>query len=227
MASIDSCFASPMNAHELMSTTSAACGSWTSSYPCSRSVPSMTSLSTLFFGQPSDKRYSVGLGERSGFCMAAVPRRSSITARGGDPLRPRLQRHSASILAAPAAPSEPLIPEVLELRIQAQLVLFSAHQLHDRLQVVARFAGDSHAIALDRALHLQLGILDQLDDRLGLLRLDALREGDELLNDLAALLDVAVLHATQADAALGELLHQYFSSRLQPLLGRAADLDPL
>ena len=31
----------------------------------------MTSLSTLFFGQPSESRYSVGFFESSGFCIAS------------------------------------------------------------------------------------------------------------------------------------------------------------
>ena len=56
MASIDSCLASPMKAQELIRITSASPASSTSLYPSSSKLPSMTSLSTRFFGQPSESR---------------------------------------------------------------------------------------------------------------------------------------------------------------------------
>src|SRR5205823_8861458 len=131
-------------------------------------------------------------------------------------------------LAAPRRCQDRLsVAEVLELRVDPELVLLSAHQLHDRLQVVPGLARHAHAVALDGALHLELRVLDQLDDRLRLFRLDSLREGDRLLDRLSALLDRAVLHAAQAHAALRELLHEDLAGGLQALLGRAADLDPL
>src|SRR6266568_2115832 len=195
----------------------------------------MTSLSTLFFGQPSESKYSVGRAERAVFCTngflreggasITVPRRRSSPGPGPRPLnRPRAR---GRISGAARGATEPSVAEVLELGVHPQLVLLAADELDDLLQVVPRLAGDAHALALDGALHLELGVLDQLHDRLGFLGLDALGEGEQLLHRLAALLDRPVLDAPQTDAALGELLHQDLARGLQALLGRAADLDTL
>src|SRR6267143_2137564 len=145
------------------------------------------------------------------------------TSAGRSPNSKAAAQPTATARASVACPS---VAEVLELGIHAQLVLLAAHELHDLLQVVARFPGDAHAVALDGALHLELGVLDQLHDGLRLLGLDALCESEELLHGLAALLDVAVLHSAQADAPFGELLHQHLARGFQALLGRAADLEP-
>ena len=55
-----------------------------------------------------------------------------------------------------------------------------AQQLDDRLQRVAVAAGDAHEIALDGGLHLQLAVLDLLDDLARLLDGDALLQRDLL-----------------------------------------------
>src|SRR5262245_3672930 len=56
MASIDSSLAGAMKLHVFTTSTSAVSGSSTSSWPRRVSTPSMTSLSTWFFGQPRVRR---------------------------------------------------------------------------------------------------------------------------------------------------------------------------
>src|SRR5438094_3047124 len=122
---------------------------------------------------------------------------------------------------------ERLVAEILEHQVHLQLVLLCADHLDDRLQVVAVLPRDADGVALDRALHLELAVLDHLHDGFRLLHLDALDEAEHLRDVLSALFDGAVLEAAQGDAALGHLLHQNRPRRLQPLLGGAADLQTL
>src|SRR4051794_9232089 len=58
IASIDSCFASPMKPQVLTTMTSADSGAATKLWPASAVWPSMTSVSTRFFGQPSDTKWT-------------------------------------------------------------------------------------------------------------------------------------------------------------------------
>src|SRR6516165_7130616 len=71
------------------------------------------------------------------------------------------------------------VPEVDELHGDAEVVL--PQQLHHRLQVVALLARDAHLVALDRDLHLHLGVLHELDDLARFLDRDALLEIESLL----------------------------------------------
>src|ERR1019366_9011666 len=57
-------------------------------------------------------------------------------------------------------------------------------ELDRSLQVVLLCAGDAHRGALNARLHLQLVVLDQLDDFFGLLRLDAVLDLDRLLDGM-------------------------------------------
>src|SRR3954470_11741046 len=84
------------------------------------------------------------------------------------------------------------VAEVLEHEIDRQLVLLAPGELHRGLEIVAALARDAHRVALDGALDLELAVLDGLDQRLRLLRLDPLREGEHLRDELAAVLDRAV-----------------------------------
>src|SRR5262245_36858245 len=56
MASIDSCFALSMKAHVFTTITSASAESGVISCPASRAMPSITSPSTRFLGQPRERR---------------------------------------------------------------------------------------------------------------------------------------------------------------------------
>src|SRR5215831_7680100 len=65
-----------------------------------------------------------------------------------------------------------------ELHVDAEIAL--AQQLDNRLQHIAVLARHAHEVALDRGLHLQLAVLDLLDDLARLLRSDALLQRDLL-----------------------------------------------
>src|SRR5437868_8140182 len=238
MASIDSCFASPMKAQELIRITSASRASSTSRYPSSSRLPSMTSLSTRFFGQPSESRYSEGCAGRAVLFIGAAkgpynrPRPGIQPARvrlSATAYRARLPKLSYFAAAAPFDDRrpEPSVPKILESQIHLQLVLLAAHHLDHCLQIVAALAGDADGVALDRSLDLELAVLDRLDDRLRFLRLDPLHEAEHLRDVLSALLEGSVLEPAQRDAALGHLLHQHRARGLQALLRGAADLQPL
>src|SRR5438552_8345396 len=58
IASIDSSLAGVMKLQVLTTSTSASAGSSTTSWPRRASTPSITSLSTWFFGQPSVSRWT-------------------------------------------------------------------------------------------------------------------------------------------------------------------------
>jgi hypothetical protein len=63
------------------------------------------------------------------------------------------------------------VPEIAVL--QGQVGDRLLHQRDGLLQQVALGAGDAHGLALDAGLHLELAVLDQLDDLLGQFLLDA------------------------------------------------------
>src|SRR5215467_209183 len=75
MVSIDSCFAGPMKAQVLTTITCADSGSRTSEYPRPSRVPSITSESTRFLGQPKVARYNVfaGLSDCGPFKVISAP----------------------------------------------------------------------------------------------------------------------------------------------------------
>jgi hypothetical protein len=56
IVSIDSSLASPMNPQVLTTITSARAGSSTTVWPPAMAPPSMTSVSTRFFGQPRETK---------------------------------------------------------------------------------------------------------------------------------------------------------------------------
>lgn len=65
-----------------------------------------------------------------------------------------------------------LIAKVLELEWLLQIR--ATYQRHHALQVVARFTGHAHFIAMDLRLDLQLTVFNQLDDFLRLDNVDTL-----------------------------------------------------
>ena len=66
------------------------------------------------------------------------------------------------------------VAEVGELEGLPQLG--ATYQRHHLLQIIALLAGDTHFVALNGRLHLDLGILDQFDQLLGHVALDSLLE---------------------------------------------------
>src|SRR5512141_2272894 len=58
--------------------------------------------------------------------------------------------------------------------------ILAAQERADALQVVLLLSGHADLLSLDGRLHLELGVLDRLDDLLRLLRGDAVEDGDLL-----------------------------------------------
>ena len=112
---------------------------------------------------------------------AALARRPRLSAGGSRSRALRGRRHAPRSVA-----------EIAELHREVGDRLLDQR---DRvLQIVALGAGHAHRVALDRRLHLHLAVLDQLDDLLGELLLDAHADRHHLLHLVAGdLLDVAVL----------------------------------
>jgi hypothetical protein len=100
-----------------------------------------------------------------------------------------------------------LIPSVPEIDVlQRQLVLLLAQQRDGLLQVIALLAADAHAVAHDRGLHLELALLDRLDDLLRERGVEALAQRDALARALAGDLGLVDLQARDVDAAPGQLV---------------------
>ena len=64
----------------------------------------------------------------------------------------------------------------------AQEVIVTAQRRNDLLQNVAVAARDAHGVALNRRLHLELRVLDELDDLFGFVLRDTLLQGNSLAN---------------------------------------------
>src|SRR6218665_2866491 len=100
------------------------------------------------------------------------------------------------------------IAEVVER--QRHIGHLLADQGHRGLQVVALGAGHAHLVFLDRALDLELAVLEQLLDLPGQFASDAAAHLEQLFDlvaaDLAHLADVEKAHI---DAALGQLVAQH------------------
>src|SRR5687767_4494748 len=110
--------------------------------------------------------------------------------------------------------SRSAVAVVVELERDPEILV--PQQGDDLLQIIARLAGDADLVLVDRGLDLQLRVLDQAHDLLGLLDGDPLLEGD-LLPQLVArrLLDGPVGEPLQRDAALVQLRLQDVRHRLQ------------
>jgi len=109
-----------------------------------------------------------------------------------------------------------------------------AQQGDDLLQRVAILAGDAHDVGVDAGLHLELGILNELDDFFRLLNGDALLHFDLLADGAAGgRLDFAVLEGLERDVALGQLALKNVGDGLELVvvgageseLGFAVELD--
>src|SRR5437867_5474224 len=134
MASIDSSLAGAMKLHVLTTSTSAASGSSTSSWPRRASTPSMISLSTWFFGQPRVTRWTrrrPGAGARIAASLTEVRELESdaevVSAQELD--------HGLQIVPLLAGDAD-LIP----LDRHLHLPLGVLHELHDLAALVGRDA---------------------------------------------------------------------------------------
>jgi len=88
--------------------------------------------------------------------------------------------------------------------------LGGAQNAHRFLQLVALFPAHAHRVFVNRGLHLQLRVLDDLDDLLGLLRLDALFQLDQEAHGAArALARVLLVEVLEAHLALDQLFFQH------------------
>src|ERR1019366_7494742 len=115
-------------------------------------------------------------------------------------------------------------PVVGELQVDAEIVV--AEQLDGRLQGVAVLARHAHEIALYGGLHLQLAVLDFLDELAGLFDGDSLLHGDLLLNrGPGGGNDLAVRQALQRDLAFDQLGLQGGPPGLDLEFGLAVEQD--
>src|SRR5450759_2978613 len=111
-----------------------------------------------------------------------------------------------------------------ELQVDAEIGV--AQQLDGRLQGVAVLAGYAHEIALDGGLHLQLAVLDLLDQLAGLLDGDSLLHGDLLLDRGSGRGDdLTVSQALQRDLAFDQFGLQDVHHRLDLKLVLAVQQD--
>src|SRR5438093_9828953 len=198
IVSIDSSRARSMNAQVLTMRHSASSGRSASGNPASVSMPSISSESTWFFGQPRVVRWtfmagSQYTGEHGGPDMAPIP----PDARSAPARSWRLSstsRHGSAPLHAPIVRELKRDPEVLV-----------PQQRDDLLKVVSVLARHADLVGLDRRLHLDLRVLDDPDDLLSLVDRNALLERDLLAEGAAGgLLHVAVGERLQRHAALVE-----------------------
>src|SRR5262245_18769284 len=130
-ASIDSSLAGPMKLHVFTTRTSATAGSSTSACPRRARTPSMTSLSTWFFGQPSVTRWT-----RRGVdaCVGSLTEVGEL--KGDAQVALAEQRHDGLQVVA-------LLPahaELVALDRHLDLQLRVLHELHDLARLVARDA---------------------------------------------------------------------------------------
>src|SRR6267142_814691 len=195
IVSTDSSRARSMNAQVLTMRHSASSARATSGNPASVSMPSISSESTWFFGQPSVVRWTFMAG-------------SQYTGeRGGPDMTPSPPdaRHGFAPLHAPV---------VRELDRDSEVLV--PQQRDDFLEVVAVLARDADLVGLDRRLHLDLRVLDDPDDLLGLLDRNPLLERD-LLAERAArrLLHLAVGERLERHPTLVETRLEDVHDRLE------------
>src|SRR5882672_4565146 len=97
--------------------------------------------------------------------MARPSRNATSNIMGGSLATPRMPSVPKSLRITAALDLGRLVTEIHELQLDAEV--FGAHQLHARLQIVSVLAGDAHLGFVNRGLHLELLILDELDDLAG------------------------------------------------------------
>src|SRR6266545_1496112 len=110
--------------------------------------------------------------------------------------------------------------------LHREVVVLRLHQLLHGLQVVALLRRDAQLVALDLGLD-ALGSLvaDQLGDLLGVLRADALLQGDRDLADLTRLPRLARVEDLQRLVALDQLALEDVEYGGRTVVGRRRDLD--
>src|SRR2546430_11998542 len=94
------------------------------------------------------------------------------------------------------------VAEIVEL--QRHVELRAAQQRDRRLQLIALLAAHPHLVALQTALHLELGVLDEAHDLSAGVLIDAVPQHHFLARGREAGLRLLHLEAREVDAALGE-----------------------
>src|SRR5487761_2031258 len=141
--------------------------------------------------------------------MADARSQRALTIRATRRRSRRCRRRCAPrwLPTSPEAATAPSVAEVLVLQREVGDRLL--HQRDRLLQIVPLGARHPHRVALDRSLHLELAVLQQLDDALGEILFHPGADGDHLLDLVAGdLLHVAVLQRTDVDLAFRELAGQ-------------------
>ena len=90
-----------------------------------------------------------------------------------------------------------------------------AHQGDDGLQIVAALAGNAHLISLNRRLHFDLALLDQLAEFFCHFLLDTLLEFHRNTVGFAGVNHFAHVHGVHIHIALDELVAQHVDHLLQ------------
>src|SRR5678815_1074454 len=164
---------------------------------------------TWVIARPSRRASSGVMGS-----MLASPRIPSV---------PKSVRSVTCVQSRRSARSARSIAKIHKLKFEVQ-VLRSSDERDRLLQVVALLSRHTHDLFLDRALNLELRILDELDDLPSVVRVDALFDlGDDLPAAFGALLGVANFEEAQADLATHELFFEHFDARSDAVLGGRGD----
>src|SRR5258708_2387363 len=166
-------------------------------------------------------------GSRRATNAMARPRRSATSGvMGGSLATPRMPSVPKSFLSWGSALWFVffLVTEVHEMQLDPEVI--RAHRLNARLQVVFVLAGDAHLRVLDRALHLDFLILDELRDLAGGFDFDALFDFDEHpRRALRSGLGRAYVEEAQRDLALDQLVLHDAERRASAILGGRRDVD--
>src|SRR6185369_5870773 len=115
--------------------------------------------------------------------------------------QPRLTMLTFCFTVSLKVSSLDLFPEIRKLHLHIQILAFE--ELDRILEIIAVLAGHPDLIVLDLGLHLELGLLDDGNDILGLLLGYALLDSDNLAHHPArGRLDLAVLQRLDGNIAL-------------------------
>src|SRR4051812_15554475 len=125
MASTDSSLAVSMNAQVLTTITSALAASGVTSWPASRAMPSMTSPSTRFLGQPRERKpiFMKCFSSSSGIQPVQHPRRGNRLPQVPEPTYPRRGPSDAQANPAVRDAAEAAQIEIPLERFARELVL--------------------------------------------------------------------------------------------------------
>ena len=117
------------------------------------------------------------------------------------------------------------VAEIGELEGLTQLA--TANQRHHLLQIITLLAGYPNLVTLNGGLHLDLGILDQLDQFLGHVAFDPLLELHFLEIATPRMFRLSEIQTAAIDIALEHLVAQDVNHLLELEIGIGSQLDHL